>query len=142
VLNREQRFVVILDGFDEMKFAMAPNEFNYISSQIRKVAAANSKLLVLGRPGSIETEEEERRLTSSKLQVHNLMVRTDDAPDFTSLRLSSLSKEQYLLLIRKFLAIEIDPTMHPNQSTILFRTSSSTSGTFSRGPCRQRCWRR
>jgi hypothetical protein len=44
-----------------------PNEFNYISSEIRKVSAANSKLLLLGRPGSIETEEEERRLTRLKI---------------------------------------------------------------------------
>ena len=48
---------------------LAPNEFNYISSEIRKVAEANSKLLLLGRPGSIETEEEEQRLTGSTLQV-------------------------------------------------------------------------
>jgi NACHT domain len=113
ILNREQRFVLILDGFDEMKFAMAPHEFNYISSEIRKVATANSKLLLLGRPGSIETEEEERRLTSSRLQVHNLDLRTHHAPDFYSLRLSSLTKEQYLLLIKNFLALEVDQTSHP-----------------------------
>jgi len=113
ILNKERRFVLILDGFDEMKFAMAPNEFNYISSEIRKVATVNPKLLLLGRPGSIETEEEERRLTSSKLHVQNLTVRADDAPDFSSLRLSSLTKEQYLLLIRNFLLSVAERETHP-----------------------------
>jgi hypothetical protein len=111
-LNEEQRFVLILDGFDEMKFAMAPNEFNYISSEIRKVSAVNSKLLLLGRPGSIETEDEERRLTSSRLHVQNLTLRADEAPDFASLRLSSLSEEQYLRLIRNFLALQVGAN-HP-----------------------------
>src|SRR4029077_11205760 len=92
ILNRDNRFVLILDGFDEMKFAMAPHEFNYISSEIRKVAAVNSKLLLLGRPGSIETEEEERRLTSSRLDFQNLTFREDSAPDFFSLRMSFLTK--------------------------------------------------
>src|SRR4029077_13713645 len=105
ILNRDNRFVLILDGFDEMKFAMAPHEFDYISSEIRKVAAVNSKLILLGRPGSIETEEEERRLTSSKLQVQQLLLRADDAPDFLSLRLSPFTREQYLLLIRSFLSL-------------------------------------
>jgi NACHT domain-containing protein len=108
ILNRDHRFVLILDGFDEMKFAMAPNEFNYISSEIRKVAAVNSKLILLGRPGSIETEEEEKRLTSSKLQVQHLVFRADDAPDFFSLRLSLFAKEQYLRLIRNFLTITVE----------------------------------
>jgi hypothetical protein len=95
LLNADHRFVVILDGFDEMKFAMAPNDFNHISAQIRNTAAVNSKLLLLGRPDSIESEEEETRLTSSRF--HALPLKADSAPDFDSLRLAFLSKEEYLI---------------------------------------------
>lgn len=106
LLNAHHRFVVILDGFDEMKFAMAPNDFNHISAQIRNTAAVNSKLLLLGRPDSIENAEEESRLTSSRF--HAIPLKADSAPDFDSLRLAFLSKEEYLKLIRNFLAAATD----------------------------------
>ena len=128
ILNEQQRFVLILDGFDEMKFAMAPNEFNYISSEIRKVAEANSKLLLLGRPGSIETEEEEQRLTSSTLQIQSLTIRTDAAPDFSSLRMSFLTKDQYLQLIRNFLALEVPQVHSKSISEIISNVESLDLG--------------
>jgi hypothetical protein len=106
ILNAQHRFILILDGFDEMKFAMAPNEFAYISAEMRKVAAINPKLILLGRPDSIETDEEEKRLTSSKLYLHSHTIRADDAPDFSNIRLAFFSKDEYLSLIRKFLANE------------------------------------
>jgi hypothetical protein len=108
VLNGAQRFVLILDGFDEMKFAMAPHEFNYISSQIRKVAAENPKLLLLGRPSAIQSDDEEQRLTTQKLQLTNLVVKADRAADFVNLSLSTLTEEQYLSLIRNFVAFAAD----------------------------------
>jgi hypothetical protein len=106
LLNAYHRFVIILDGFDEMKFAMAPNDFNHISAQIRNTAAVNSKLLLLGRPDSIESEEEASRLTSSRL--HTVPLKADSAPDFESLRMAFLSREEYLKLIRNFLANTTD----------------------------------
>lgn len=106
LLNTYRRFVLIFDGFDEMKFAMAPNEFNHISAQIRNMAAVNSKLLLLGRPDSIESEEEASRLTSSRIPT--IPLPADSAPDFDSLRLDFLSKDEYLTLIRNFLANAAD----------------------------------
>jgi hypothetical protein len=103
LLNARRRFVLILDGFDEMKFAMAPNDFNFISAQMRKTAAVNPRLLLLGRPDAVETDDEVRRLTSSKLHLQNVPLRADDGPEFDSLRLAFLSREQYLSLITNFL---------------------------------------
>ena len=108
LLNTYHRFVIILDGFDEMKFAMAPNDFNHISAQIRNMATVDSKILLLGRPDFIESEEEKSRLTSSRF--HNIPLKADSAPDFDSLRMVFLSKEEYLKLIRNFLNTAPDTT--------------------------------
>jgi hypothetical protein len=110
LLNAERRFILILDGFDEMKFAMAPHEFNHISAQMRKTAAANPRILLLGRPNSIQSEEEQLRLTSSKLQIDDIPLRGDDGPDFNSLRLAFFTRDQYLTLIREFLNYTPDET--------------------------------
>jgi len=112
LLNAKHRFAIILDGFDEMKFAMAPNDFNYISSQMRKTAAVNPRLLLLGRPDSIESEEEERRLTSSRLHVQNVPLKADDGPDFSSVRICFLEKDEYLSLIRNFLTHTTEKEPH------------------------------
>lgn len=104
LLNARQRFILILDGFDEMKFAMAPNDFAFISAQMRKTAAVNPRLLLLGRPDAVETGDEVNRLTSATLHLQNIPLRVDDAPEFDSLRLAFLSKAQYLGLIENFLA--------------------------------------
>jgi hypothetical protein len=108
LLNKRHRFVLILDGFDEMKFAMAPNEFNFISAQMRQAAAVNPRLLLLGRPDSIESDDEQKRLTSSKLVVQDMPIRADDGPEFKSLRLSFLARADYLHLIRNFLQHDAD----------------------------------
>lgn len=123
LLNAHHRFVIILDGFDEMKFAMAPNDFNHISAQIRKTAAVDSKLLLLGRPDSIENEEEESRLTSSRF--HAVPLKADSAPDFESLRMAFLSKDEYLKLIRNFLATGADAKPHRKPIDQLIATVES-----------------
>ena len=123
LLNAHHRFVIILDGFDEMKFAMAPNDFNHISAQIRKTAAVDSKLLLLGRPDSIESEEEATRLTSSRF--HTIPLKADSGPDFDSLRMAFLSKEEYLTLIRNFLATVADTKPHRTPLDQLIATVAS-----------------
>jgi hypothetical protein len=118
ILNNAKRFILILDGFDEMKFAMAPHDFNFISSQIRGMTADNSKLLLLGRPSAIQSDDEELRLTSSRLQLPNLAVKVDRAADFINLSLSTLTEEQYLSLIRNYVTIAADDGSNPIDNII------------------------
>src|SRR5262249_15648575 len=101
-------FVLILDGFDEMKFAMAPNDFAFFSAEIRKAAKANSHLLILGRPDVLETEDDAARLLSSKIRSYSQIVPADESPDFDNVRLAFLSKDEYLFLIRNFLQTTLD----------------------------------
>ena len=63
-LNRRGRFVVILDGFDEMKHAMSWPEFKYNLSQLQRLMVASARVLLLGRPTAFLSEEEERHILS------------------------------------------------------------------------------
>jgi hypothetical protein len=110
ILNDQQRFVLILDGFDEMKFAMAPNDFAYFSSEVRRLAAANPNLMLLGRPDAVIGEEEIGRLLSSRLVSHDISVRAGDGPDFANYRLAFLLKPQYIELVSGFLRAELKST--------------------------------
>jgi hypothetical protein len=105
-LNKSGRFILIFDSFDEMKFAMAPNDFAYFSAELRKLSQDNPRLILLGRPDVIESDEDAQRLLTSKMQSHHLVVRADDAPDFENVRLAFLSVDQYFALVEGFLRTE------------------------------------
>lgn len=55
----EGLFILILDGFDEMRHAMSVEEFTYTFEQMSPLFSGNSKTVVLGRPDSFFNDEEE-----------------------------------------------------------------------------------
>lgn len=63
-LNHSGRFIIILDGFDEMKFGLNFDEFNQIFSQIYELITGDSKVLILGRPSAFLSESEELAVLS------------------------------------------------------------------------------
>jgi hypothetical protein len=63
-LNSSGRFVIILDGFDEMKFGLTFEEFNQLFSQVHELISPKAKILVLGRPSAFLSESEELAVLS------------------------------------------------------------------------------
>lgn len=57
-MNRNGRFVVILDGFDEMKHLITWSEFLYNISQLVQLSEGDSRVVLLGRPTAFETDQE------------------------------------------------------------------------------------
>jgi hypothetical protein len=62
---QEGIFVIILDGFDEMKHAMTHEQFSFTFEQMRPLFQGASKTIVLGRPDSFFSDEEEEDLISN-----------------------------------------------------------------------------
>jgi len=58
-------FLVILDGFDEMRHAMDFEDFEYTFDEISALFVGNSKTIILGRPDSFFTDEEEDRVVKN-----------------------------------------------------------------------------
>jgi hypothetical protein len=57
-LNEAGHFVVILDGFDEMRHRLTWEEFHYNIEQLNIITGLNSKSVLLGRPSAFMDEEE------------------------------------------------------------------------------------
>lgn len=57
-MNKMGRFVIILDGFDEMKHMLTSQEFRYNFSQLGRLHGPNTRTIILGRPTAFESEEE------------------------------------------------------------------------------------
>lgn len=58
-MNRAGQFILILDGFDEMKHAMDIFDFSYTFEQMKPLFSGNAKVVILGRPDAFFTNEEE-----------------------------------------------------------------------------------
>lgn len=65
-LNRRGRFLIILDGFDEMKFGMTTDTLLYNFNELNKLNTGNAKVIILGRPTIFESEKEQLGILSGK----------------------------------------------------------------------------
>ena len=59
-LNRNGRFVVIYDGFDEMKHGLTPDKFQHVLVELMKLDEGDARILVLGRDTAFHDEAEFR----------------------------------------------------------------------------------
>lgn len=93
----EGLFVLILDGFDEMRHAMTAEEFTYTFEQMSPLFAGQSKTILLGRPDSFFTEEEEDQILSA-------LFSEIDSPEsgFEKIEVSPLRRDQIEEYLRRF----------------------------------------
>jgi hypothetical protein len=65
--NEQGHYVVILDGFDEMRHALSKDDFIFIFEQINSIFVGRAKIIILGRPDAFLTNSEEEEVLSSLL---------------------------------------------------------------------------
>lgn len=98
-LNQKGRFVVILDGFDEMKHSMSWPDFQAQVRALLKLHGPRSKVLLLGRPSAFLSEMEDRYILKGEKPVGDDWVRLPDWPQFHELVLNdfaSYEREQFI----------------------------------------------
>ena len=57
-LNRNARFLVIYDGFDEMKHGLTPSKFQTVLAELMKLDDGDARILVLGRDTAFHDDVE------------------------------------------------------------------------------------
>ncbi|TRL38005.1 NACHT domain-containing protein [Rhizobium straminoryzae] len=87
----EGLFLIILDGFDEMRHAMSIAEFAFTFEKMAPLFEGNSKTIILGRPDSFFSEEEEERVFADLLSS----IGSSDA-DLEKIQVSPLSEAQII----------------------------------------------
>lgn len=65
-LNAAGRFVVILDGFDEMKQGMTADALLFNFNQLAQLSTGNSRVLLCGRPTLFESSAEQQKVLTGK----------------------------------------------------------------------------
>ncbi|MBV9370792.1 MAG: NACHT domain-containing protein [Alphaproteobacteria bacterium] len=100
MLNEAGRFLIILDGFDEMKHMMSEAEFRANFDELHRLVAGRSKVLLLGRPTAFLSDSEHAYVLRGSARIGAQTHRPPGSPNYTEVRLRPFTPDQ----VRKFLA--------------------------------------
>ena len=107
-LNAEGHFVVVLDGFDEMKHTMTWEEFKYNFFQFNRLVQGRSRVLLLGRPTAF-LNDEEHRLALHGIRSHaGVDVPENGWPDYVEVAIAPMVEDQIKAFLRPYLRLAIE----------------------------------
>ena len=101
--NAQGRFVIICDGFDEMKHAMTWADFRSTISEINKLVCENSKIIILGRPNAFLSSDEHVQILRGFTKFGESYRNLVDWPQFEEIVLSEFDNEQRKIFVEKYL---------------------------------------
>ncbi|MDR3509657.1 MAG: NACHT domain-containing protein [Caulobacteraceae bacterium] len=93
-LNAIGRFIIILDGFDEMKHMMTHAEFIANFDELNKLVDGAAKLILLGRPTAFLSESERVSVLRGMRTVGRAQVRARGAPSYQEITLLPFTPTQ------------------------------------------------
>lgn len=102
-LNRKGRFIIILDGFDEMKHSMTWADFKAQVKNLLRLHGEKTKIILLGRPSAFLSEAEDRYILKGERPVGESWVRLPEWPRFHELELSDFTRPEREDFIAKYL---------------------------------------
>lgn len=113
-LNQRGRFVIILDGFDEMKQMMSWEAMRYNFLQLNRLVAGRAKVIIGGRPSAFLNEEEYIEALHGRRLVLGEFRRMLDWPDYREFHLLPFSEDQ----IREFIVAYADVLSQRQRSAL------------------------
>jgi hypothetical protein len=109
-MNRLGKFVIFLDGFDEMKHTLDWHEFRYNFQQLLQLIVARSKVVVLGRPTAFISDEEHLYILHGRYKRNGEDYVVPDWPDFREVELAPFDNKQIATFLRQYFQTRSDPT--------------------------------
>lgn len=114
-LNRHGRFIIILDGFDEMKHAMSFHDFKSNVSELNQLVVSNSKVIILGRPSAFMSDDEKACVlhgieTHGEIQLQSVGMR-----DYNEIEVGPFDDQQLQRYVPNYIAyLRSQQPTHPN----------------------------
>ncbi len=101
-MNRLGTFILLLDGFDEMKHSMTPAIFRYTFKEILKLVTPRTKVVLAGRPNAFLTTAERNEFLHAIQTLGSQTIRISGQPDFREISISLFTKDQIEGFIDKY----------------------------------------
>jgi hypothetical protein len=118
-LNLRGRFLIILDGFDEMKHVMSWQEFQHNFTELNRLNGSQSRVLLLGRPSALLSGDEENFVLRGKRRTGNKTYSVPGAPEYQQLAMREFSDEQAMAFMHGYTTFRAttDAAIRGKQST-------------------------
>lgn len=98
-LNQIGRFLILLDGFDEMKHMMTWSEFQANFDELNRLTRGRARVVLLGRPTIFLSESERSFVLRGTHLLGKTSYQIPGAPKYDQITLSPFSPKQ----VRKFI---------------------------------------
>jgi hypothetical protein len=105
-LAKRGRFVIFLDGFDEMKHTMSWESMRFNFQQLNRLTAGSSKLVLSGRPSAFLSHDEYQEALHGKRQVLGNWKSVPGWPDYCEIHLKQFSEIQIQEFITGYLSTQ------------------------------------
>lgn len=104
-LNAAGRFVLLLDGFDEMRRLMSPEVLHYNLSQLARLVVGNSKVVLFGRLTVFMSDEEQLQMLHGMGPLGGAWRRLPGTVGFRELHLLPFSEGQIEAFLTRFASV-------------------------------------
>jgi hypothetical protein len=101
-LNQRGRFVILLDGFDEMKQAISWEGMHYNFEQLNRLYGPNAKLIIAGRPSAFLSEDEYQEVLHGRRVISGKTRYIPNWPNFHELHLTPFTEAQIQFFITSY----------------------------------------
>lgn len=102
--NRRGRFLIVLDGFDEMKHAMTWTDFRQQILDLTKLVGDEAKVVLLGRPSAFTSAEEQLHVLRGLKKWEGGYRKLPDWPEFIEYDLAEFTQAERSEFISAYLA--------------------------------------
>lgn len=109
-LNQLGRFVILLDGFDEMKHTLSWEGFRYNFAQLNRLVVSRSRVILLGRPTAFLNDEEHKHALHGIRLISDQEFKDPDWPDYKEIFIAPFTRDQARNFLQKYLEYKIEIT--------------------------------
>lgn len=100
--NLSGRFVIVCDGFDEMKHAMTWSDFRSTVAEINKLSQGFAKIILLGRPNAFLSDGEKFQILKGRRKLHESYLKIPELNEFEELIISDFSDDERAQFVRSY----------------------------------------
>lgn len=129
-MNRQGQYLLILDGFDEMRHAMAIDDFVYTFEEMKPLFGDRAKIIILGRPDSFLTNSEEEAILGSLFDAKNEQLKK-----LAKVEVAFFSRDEIVGYLDAFLrkrGATLSPTEQRNYNILLQKIPDGDDGLLAR----------
>lgn len=103
-LNNAGRFIIFLDGFDEMKHTLSWEEFIHNFNELNQLVKPNSRVILLGRPDAFLSDDERTGILEALRSTKGRSYKIPNTPTYKQINLLPFSQDKVRLFLQGYLA--------------------------------------